>query len=88
MGESLAPTLAIACIAKIGAPDFKCRLLYCRHFYIGLMVCATQMDMDKCSELLSGQSKHTKLTWEKTTEGSHSLLELLGTYILLNGIGA
>ncbi|EYC29522.1 hypothetical protein Y032_0006g3016 [Ancylostoma ceylanicum] len=77
MGQRLAPTLAIAFMAKIELPTLSCRpLLYCRYIDDCFVICATQADMDKCFQLMNEQSEHIKLTRDKPTDGWLSFLNV------------
>ncbi|EYC43648.1 hypothetical protein Y032_0485g2323 [Ancylostoma ceylanicum] len=68
MGQRLVPTLAIAFMARVEAPVLECRpLLYCRYIDDCFIICATQAEIDKCFELLNGQSEHIRLSRERPT---------------------
>ncbi|KAK6733756.1 hypothetical protein RB195_017488 [Necator americanus] len=66
MGERLAPTLAIAFMAKIEAPIWETRpLLYCRYIDDCFLVCSSQAEMDNCFKILNEQSEYIKFTRDK-----------------------
>ena len=66
MGQRLAPTLAIAFMAKVEEPILeRAPLLYCRYVDDCCIVCPTQAELDACFDLLNRQSPHIKLTREK-----------------------
>ncbi|KAK6756707.1 hypothetical protein RB195_014876 [Necator americanus] len=66
MGQRLAPTLAISFMAKIEAPVLELRpLFYSQYIDDCFVICATQVEMDKCFGLLNRQSEHIKLAREK-----------------------
>ncbi|EYC07252.1 hypothetical protein Y032_0071g551 [Ancylostoma ceylanicum] len=70
MGQRLAPTLAIAFMAKIEQPALEYRpLLYCRYIDDCFVICATQAEMDKCFHLMNEQSEHIRLTRDKPING-------------------
>uniref|UniRef100_A0A0K0CYG0 Reverse transcriptase domain-containing protein n=1 Tax=Angiostrongylus cantonensis TaxID=6313 RepID=A0A0K0CYG0_ANGCA len=69
MGQRLAPSLAIAYMSKVEAPVIDPGpLLYCRYIDDCLIICSTQEEIDKCFELLNGQSEYIKFTREKPRE--------------------
>ncbi|KAJ1357302.1 hypothetical protein KIN20_015428 [Parelaphostrongylus tenuis] len=54
MGQRLAPSLAIAFMYKVEAPLLaRGHLLYCRYIDDCFIVCSTQEETDKCSEVLN-----------------------------------
>ena len=69
MGQRLAPTLAIAFMAKIEKPVLELRpLLYCRYVDDCFIVCSTQGELDKCFQILNEQSEFIKFTREAPKE--------------------
>uniref|UniRef100_A0A0K0DBP8 Reverse transcriptase domain-containing protein n=1 Tax=Angiostrongylus cantonensis TaxID=6313 RepID=A0A0K0DBP8_ANGCA len=69
MGQRLAPSLAIAYMAKVEAPVIDLGpLLYCRHIDDCLIICSTREGIGKCFELLNERSEYIKLTREKPRE--------------------
>ncbi|KAK6745282.1 hypothetical protein RB195_011792 [Necator americanus] len=66
MGQRLAPTLAIAFMAKIEAPIWETRfLLYCRYIDDCFLVCSSQAEMDNCFKILNEQSEYITFTRDK-----------------------
>ena len=69
MGQRLAPVLAIAFMAKIEAPLSEIPpLFYCRYIDDCLIICSTQEEVDRCFDLLNGQSEYIRFTREKPIE--------------------
>ncbi|XGW09626.1 hypothetical protein V3C99_011701 [Haemonchus contortus] len=69
MGQRLAPTLAIAFMAKIEVPVLeRLPMLYCRYIDDCFIVCSTQDEVDLCFDLLNAQSERIKVTREKPHE--------------------
>ncbi|EYC18662.1 hypothetical protein Y032_0026g1298 [Ancylostoma ceylanicum] len=77
MGQRLAPTLAIAFMAKVENPVLERRpTLYCRYIDDCFIVCPTQAEMDACFDLLNNRSEHIKFTREKPRENWLAFLNI------------